>query len=218
MRARNCINLICRELDELYVQKRDDKDTISLLQDEIRMMREEAEEKDARHSDEIDDLMARANHSNELYDYSIMQMYWAYAVALISAGFFVWNFWDTESMTNPFMQGTYLGSRSVSLLYFLWLLCGRNLRSRCLRLRFIGFSCIGVSIQCGYSVRTCPCRLTGRGDGRWRIRDSLKRSHPYATGPGLRIKLLGGDIDIQVYGVSLQRYSGGFGGWHVCRI
>ena len=92
MRARNCINLICRELDELYVQKRDDKDTISLLQDEIRMMWEDAEEKDARHSDEIDDLMARAIHSNELYDCSIMQMYWAYVVAFISAGFFVWNF------------------------------------------------------------------------------------------------------------------------------
>jgi hypothetical protein len=28
-------------------------------------------------------------------------------------GFFMWNFWDTEPMTNPFMQGTYLGSRSV---------------------------------------------------------------------------------------------------------
>ncbi|MCC2680950.1 MAG: hypothetical protein K0S36_514 [Nitrosospira multiformis] len=28
-------------------------------------------------------------------------------------GFFVWNFWDTEPMTNPFMQGTYLGKKSV---------------------------------------------------------------------------------------------------------
>lgn len=28
-------------------------------------------------------------------------------------GFFVWNFWDTEPMTNTFMQGTYLGKKSV---------------------------------------------------------------------------------------------------------
>jgi len=27
--------------------------------------------------------------------------------------FFVWNFWDTEPMTNTFMQGTYLGKKSV---------------------------------------------------------------------------------------------------------
>ena len=28
-------------------------------------------------------------------------------------GFFVWNLWDTEPMTNTFMQGTYLGRKSV---------------------------------------------------------------------------------------------------------
>ncbi|MEO7560541.1 MAG: hypothetical protein ABIT23_09840 [Nitrosospira sp.] len=28
-------------------------------------------------------------------------------------GFFVWNFWDTEPMTNTLMQGTYLGKKSV---------------------------------------------------------------------------------------------------------
>lgn len=28
-------------------------------------------------------------------------------------GLFIWNFWDTEPMTNTFMQGTYLGKRSV---------------------------------------------------------------------------------------------------------
>jgi hypothetical protein len=28
-------------------------------------------------------------------------------------GFFVWNFWETEPMTNTFMQGTYLGKKSI---------------------------------------------------------------------------------------------------------
>jgi len=28
-------------------------------------------------------------------------------------GFFMWNFWDKEPMTNPYMQGTYLGKKSI---------------------------------------------------------------------------------------------------------
>ena len=28
-------------------------------------------------------------------------------------GMFYWNFWDTEPNTNPYMQGTYLGKKSI---------------------------------------------------------------------------------------------------------
>ena len=94
LNARSSLNQartdVFEELDYLYLEKRKNEDLIKNLHGQIKILRQEAELKDAKHATVVRHLTNQERHVYKLFEHSLLEMYLALVAAFIAIGFAVW--------------------------------------------------------------------------------------------------------------------------------